>query len=200
MWRMALVLSILISCGCSSTPPLVWDLSEANTKAPTAMVAKKLERPLYIVLDARVPDRWDLSQPERQVTLEGFHSFVTRDLKSALAPYFAEVMIVNDKAGLPSTPHAVVEVAVDDVKLHYLDAGEKLKSGLEMRWSLSARMGEASDFAFTYSGSAVSREENTSFQQATVQMTEAAILALMKKWTEADVVEKLRTWTQPGAK
>lgn len=200
MWRTALVLSILISCGCSSTPPLVWNLSEANTKAPTAMVAQKLDRPLYIVLDQRVPDTWDLSTAERKVTLGGFQTFVTRDLKAALGPYFDGVVIVNDKAGLPAKPYALVEVAVDDVKLNYLDAGEKSKSQLEMRWSLSVRLGEASEFAFTYSGSAVSREENTSFPQATTQMTEAAVVALMKKWNEADVLGKLRTFAKPEAK
>ena len=198
MSRTAIFLSILISCGCSSTPPLVWNLSEANTKAPTAMVVKPIERPLYIVLDKRVADTWDLSQPERKVTLGGFQTFVTRDLKAALGPYFSGVVFVNDKAGLPATPHVLVEVAVDDVKLNYLDAGEAKRSQLEMRWSLSARMGEASEFAFTYSGSAVSREMNTSFEAATVQMTEAAIVALMRKWNEADATEKLRTGTAPG--
>ncbi len=193
------MLSILILCGCSSTPPLVWNLTDASPKVPTAMVAKPLDRPLYIVLDKRVADTWDLSVPERKVTLGGFQTFVTRDLKAALGPYFSGVVIVNDKAGLPSTPYALIEVAVDDVKLNYLDAGEAKRSQLEMRWSLSARMGEASDFAFTYSGSAVSREQNKSFDVATVQMTEAAVVALMRKWNEADVVEKLRTWTQPGA-
>jgi hypothetical protein len=192
-------LCLLILCGCSSTPSLVWNLSEANPKTPTAMVAKPLDRPLYIVLDKRVPDSWDLSQPERKVTLGGFQTFVTRDLKAALGPYFSGVVIVNDKAGLPTTPYALVEVAVDDVKLNYLDAGDAKRSQLEMRWSLSARTGEASEFAFTYSGSAVSRDNATSFEQATVQMTEAAVVALMRKWNEADALEKLRTWTQPGA-
>jgi len=188
-------LSLLLLSACSSAPPLVVDLANVNSKAPTAMVASKLERPLYIVLDQRVPSTWDLSTADRTVTLEGFHAFVTRDLKGALSPYFASVQIVNSKEALPSTPHAVVEVAVDKVELHYLDAGKAKSSGVEMKWSLAARVSEAQDMAFTYRGTAVSREANASLQVACAQMSEAAIEALLKKWSQADVVEKLRTWT-----
>ena len=73
-----LVSSLVVGCGGSNYGRSAYgtkggySLDNVQAKPANLMVARKIERPLYIVLDpARVKDVWDLSTPACEVNGPG---------------------------------------------------------------------------------------------------------------------------------
>ena len=103
------------SAGCFSHYRPSYSMANVQAKPPSLMVAQKIQRPLYLVLDAgRVPDSWDMKEASSmnptsgpQFKLQDFQKFVTRDLKDAMGAYFSRVEVVKAGDPLPTEPHVV---------------------------------------------------------------------------------------------
>jgi len=174
-------------------------MSAVQATIPSLLVAKKIERPLFIVLDdTRVKDSWQLSSNAMSGgTLKDFQLLVSRDIKGALEPYFSKVTVVKSRDGLPNTPHIVADVKVDRLKLHDMVAGALTYVLIEITWSFALRPSEADDYVFSFAGTASSSESYPTFEVGLAQMVESAVTGMLKKWTESEGIEKLRTLPGP---
>src|SRR5437764_899359 len=99
-----------------------YSMRNVHPTPPSLMVARKIQRPLYIVLDAgKLKDTWTLETAScatgasgcEHFNLMDFQEFVRRDLRSAMTNYFSRVEVVDSSQALPTTPHVVADVKVD---------------------------------------------------------------------------------------
>lgn len=177
-------------------------LAEAKPTIPTLLVAKKIPRTLYIVLDpTRVPDDVDMSVShplfKREIHVGDFRLFVERDLKMALEPYFEKVVVVRTSAAIPDVPHIVADVKVDKVHTGAKQGGMSLYLPQEITWSFALRPSEESNYLFSYAGTSANSGQYPSFIEGLAEMIEVAITGMLKKWTEDDGIEKLRNYQAP---
>ena len=178
-----------------------YSLANAKPKPPSLMVARKIERPLYIVLDdARLKDTWPLetaacatnsSGCERFNLLET-QAFVRRDLKGAMESYFSRVEVVDPNQALPSTPHVVADVKIDDIRLTALVRGGLTYQLIEMTWGFAMRPSEQADYSYSFAGTAQSNDSYPTFEAGCATLVENAIPPMLKKWVEGKGVEELQ--------
>jgi hypothetical protein len=189
----AILLAATLSCGSHFAKS--YSMKFVTAKPPSLLVAEKIERPLYLVLDpAKVPDSFDLvTSAGDQFKLTEFQKFVSRDLRQALMAYFSNVEVVNSPSLLPSTPHIVGDIKVDRVQLHALPVGGLTYVKIEMNWALAFRPNEATEYAFSFAGTGTSSESYPTFEAGCGQMVEDSIAGMIKKWTEAGGIQKLKS-------
>src|SRR4051794_21225920 len=81
-----------------------YSMKNVRPTPPSLMVARKIQRPLYIVLDpSRVKDTWVLETAAcatkasgcEHFNLTDFHEFVRRDLRATMTNYFSRVEVVD---------------------------------------------------------------------------------------------------------
>jgi hypothetical protein len=207
--RIALFLLALTSCATGNYARSVngteggYSLANARPKVMSLMVARKIDRPLYIVLDAtRVKDTWSLETRAcaipnargcERFNLLSVQTFVRRDLKAAMENYFSRVEVVDSPAALPTTPHVVADVKVDDVRLNDLVRGAYTYTLIELTWGFAMRKNEQSDYAYSFAGTAASNDSYPTFEAGVGTLIENAIPPMLKKWTEdAGGLEALR--------
>ena len=200
---------VALACGCASgnytrsVNGTVGGYSMRNVKPtpPSLMVAHKISRPLYIVLDAsRVKDTWPLETAACATGASGcehfklmdFQEFVRRDLKATMANYFSSVEVVDSAAALPKTPHVVADVKVDNVHLNALVRGYLTYQLIEMTWGFALRGSDQQEYAYSFAGTASSNDSYPTFEAGCAQLVENAIPAMLKKWTEGGGIEALR--------
>lgn len=179
-----------------------YSLKNAHAKPANLMIARKVDRALYIVLDpARVKNTWELDTPSCAIPnhagcehfkLFNVHEFVHRDLKAAMENYFTRVEVVAPGQTPPSSPHVIADVKIDDIKLRDVVAGHLTYTLIEMTWGFAMRRGEDKDYAYSFGGTAESSESYPTFEAGCGQLIENAIPAMLKKWTESGGVEQLR--------
>jgi hypothetical protein len=207
-WVASLVFIVAISCGSSGNYTSSmhgtkggYSLANARPKPPNLMVARKIERPLYIMLDAtRVKDIWAMetsacatgSSACERFDLLDVHTFVRRDLKVAMENYFSRVVVVESRGALPSTPHVVADVKVDDIRLNTLVRGALGFTLIEMTWGFAMRRSEQQDYAYSFAGTAGSNDSYPTFEVGCATLIENAIPAMLKKWVEEGGVAALR--------
>lgn len=192
------VLTCVVAGGCATTgaPHRGDDFSFTQVKARPAslLVARKFERPLYIVLDAnRVKDVWRLSTYGCEIkradcvyfNLVDVQTFVRRDLKAAMGNYFSTVEVVESAQALPAAPHVVADVKIDDLRFNFHDRGALVYSVLEMTWGFALRRSEQVDYAYSFAGVASSGDTYSSFEKGCAALVEDALGSMLKKWTEA---------------
>jgi hypothetical protein len=179
-----------------------YSMSNVHPKPLSLMVARKINRPLYIVVDAnRVKDTWRIDTAAcataspgcEHFSLVQFQEFVRRDLKTAMESYFDHVEVIDATQPLPKTPHVVADVKVDDIRLNALVRGALTYQLIEMNWGFAMRKNEQQDYAYSFAGSATSNDSYPTFEAGCAQLVENAIPAMLKKWTEAGGIEALRT-------
>ena len=179
-----------------------YSMTNVHAKPMSLMVARKVERPLYIVLDAtKVKDTWPLETSAcatggmgcEHFNLMEVQQFVRRDLKAAMESYFSRVEVVDSAQALPSTPHVVAEVKVDDIRLNSLVRGAQTHVLIQMTWGFALRGSEQADYAYSFAGTAESNDSYPTFEAGCAQLVENAIPAMLKKWTESGGIEALRT-------
>lgn len=165
------------------------------------MVSRKIERPLFIVLDSnRVKDTWTIETAAcatrsigcEQFNLDSVHTFVRRDLKASMEHYFSRVEVVESEEALPTTPHVVADVRVDDIRLNELRRGAYTYALIEMTWGFALRPNEQADYAYSFAGTAVSNDSYPTFEAGCATMVENAIPAMLKKWVEDGGMAALR--------
>ncbi len=188
------------SAGCFSHYRPSYSMAQVQAKPPSLMVAQKIQRPLYLVLDsARVPDTWDMREassmnPQNgpQFKLQDFQKFVTRDLKDAMSAYFSRVEVIKAGDPLPSEPHIIGDVKVDRVQLHSIPAGRLIYTLIEMTWGFGLRPSESPEYTFTFAGEGKSTESYPTFEVGCAQLVESSISGFLSKWTEKGGIESLR--------
>lgn len=178
-----------------------YSLGNAHPKPISLMVARKIERPLYIVLDqGKVKDTWPLETAScatgsmgcERFNLMQVQTFVRRDLKAAMEQYFSRVEVVDSPQALPSTAHVVGDVKIDDIRLSALVRGPLTYQLIEMRWGFALRKQEQTDYAYSFAGAASSNDSYPTFEAGCAQLVENAIPAMLKKWTEDGGIDALR--------
>jgi hypothetical protein len=179
-----------------------YSLANAKPKPPSVMVARKIERPLYIVLDAaKLKDSWALETAACATDSMGCERFkllevqllARRDLKNLMEQYFSKVEIVASAAALPQTPHIVADVKVDDIRLNGLVRGRLTYQLIEMTWGFAMRPSEAQDYSFTFGGTASSADSYPTFEAGCATLVENALAAMLKSWVEGHGVEKFQS-------
>jgi hypothetical protein len=178
-----------------------YSMANAHAKPISLLVARKIQRPLYIVLDAtRVKNTWRLDTAAcatRGFGCEHFNlldvqQFVRRDLKAAMESYFSRVEIVDSAQALPRTPHVVGDVKIDDMKLNSLVRGSLTFVLIEMSWGFALRASDHQDYDYSFAGTAQSNDSYPTFEAGCAQLVENAIPAMLKKWTESGGIDALR--------
>lgn len=176
-----------------------YSLANSKPKPPSVMVARKIERPLYIVVDAaKLKDSWPMETAACATDSMGCERFnlldvqqlARRDLKNLMGQYFSKVEIVASAAALPPTPHIVADVKVDDIRLNGLVRGRLTYQLIEMTWGFAMRPSEAQDYAFTFGGTASSADSYPTFEAGCATLVENALAAMLKSWVEGQGVEK----------
>lgn len=203
----AVVVALAVGCGAGNYGRSVngtqggYSLGNVHAKPASLMIAQKIERPLYIVLDpARVKKTWAISTAScathgagcEHFNLTDVDQFVRRDLKSAMENYFSRVEVVESAQALPATPHVVADVKIDDLKLNELVRGGATYAIIEMTWGFALRKNEASEYAYSFAGTAHSGDSYPTFEAGCAQLVEDAIPGMLKKWTEDGGIEALR--------
>jgi hypothetical protein len=205
-------LPLLAGCGGANYARSVYgteggySLKNARPSPPSLMVARKIDRPLYIVLDpARVRDVWDIETAGCQVGSPGcerfklfdVHELVRRDLRGAMASYFRSVEIVAPGHAVPAGA-VVADVKVDTIRLHALARGPLTYQLLEMTWGFALRRKEDADYSYSFAGTAQSNDSYPTFEAGCAQLVENAIPAMLKKWAESGGIEALSRTTTSG--
>jgi hypothetical protein len=179
-----------------------YSMKNVHARPPSLMVAHKIERPLYIVLDAtRVKDTWPIetaacathSMGCERFNLMDVQEFVRRDLSAAMQNYFSRVDVVTSDQALPKTPHVVADVKIDDIRLNALVRGPLTYQIIEMTWGFAMRGSDQQEYAYSFAGTSSSNDSYPTFEAGCAQLVENAIPAMLKKWTENGGIEALRT-------
>ncbi len=195
---LALLLSVTGCFGSHYRPS--YSMANVSAKPASLMVAQKIQRPLYLVIDpARVPDSWSLKEASSfnpndgpKTKLEEFQRFVSRDLKEAMGNYFSRVEVVTAGTALPSEPHVVGDVKVDRVQLHSTPVGGLVYTVIEMTWGMGLRPSESKEYAFTFAGEGRSSESYPTFEVGVAQLVESAILGFNKSLVEKGGLDALK--------
>jgi hypothetical protein len=178
-----------------------YSMKNVKAKPLSLMVAKKVARPLYIVLDsARVKSEFELetagcavARPDcERFKLMDVQSFVTRDLKSTMETYFTSVEIVPSAAAIPAAPHVVADVKIDDIRLNGLVRGPLTYSLIEMTWGFALRPSEQTEYSYSFAGTAASNDSYPTFEAGVATLVENALPAMLKKWTEEGGFDRMR--------
>ena len=175
-----------------------YSMGHVYAKPATPLVARKIARPLYIVLDdARVRDGWRISTPDCEVggddcekfVLYDAQLFVRRDLVRLLSNYFSRVEVIPP--GKPvQGPHVLADVKIDDIKLRNVQRGALVHTFIDMTWSLAMRRGEDRDYAFSYAATSSSNDTYATFEAGLVPLVESSLGAMSAKWTESGTLER----------
>jgi hypothetical protein len=178
-----------------------YSMRNVHPTPPSLMVARKIQRPLYIVLDTgKVQDTWPLATAACATGASGcehfklmdFQEFVRRDLRAAMTNYFSRVEVVDSAQALPTTPHVVADVKVDVIKLDALVRGYLTYQLIEMTWGFALRGSDQQEYAYSFAGTATSNDSYPTFEAGCAQLVENAIPAMLKKWTESGGIEAMR--------
>lgn len=178
-----------------------YSMKNVHATPPSLMVARKIQRPLYIVLDAtKVKDTWPIETAAcatRSMGCEHFNlmdvqEFVRRDLSAAMQNYFSRVEVVTSQEALPKTPHVVADVKIDDIRLNALVRGQLTYQIIEMTWGFAMRGSDQQEYAYSFAGTSASNDSYPTFEAGCAQLVENAIPAMLKKWTENGGIEALR--------
>jgi hypothetical protein len=178
-----------------------YSMRNVHPTPPSLMVARKIQRPLYIVLDtSKLKDTWQLETAAcatgaggcEHFNLLDFQEFVRRDLRTAMTNYFSRVEVVDSAQALPNTPHVVADVKVDNIRLNALVRGSLTYQLIEMTWGFALRGSDQQEYAYSFAGTSTSNDSYPTFEAGCAQLVENAIPAMLKKWTEGGGIEALR--------
>lgn len=203
------LISLLLAAGCAPrnyTRSVYgtdggYSLKNVHATPPNLMVADKVQRPLFIVLDpSRVQDTWALATAPCATDAPGcehfklmdFREFVRRDLHKTMTGYFSRVEVVDRPQNLPSTPHVVADVRVDQIRLNALVRGGWTHQLIEMTWAFALRASDQTEYAYSFAGTATSNDSYPTFEAGCAQLIENAIPAMLKKWIEDGGIAALR--------
>jgi len=191
--RIAAALAGVFLCLACAHPVDVQALSPAP---PTILVAKKLNRPLFILMDpASVKAEYPAPRIEK---ISNMQAFVTRDVVKVMSEYFAEVKVVPSASAVPPGDTVVAVVKVDAFKDEHVILSGNGYTVLVMTWSFALKTADAEDYLFSFAGIAKSRPNEPSWDSAVTTMLENALTGLLDAWSKSGATEKLRSSATPS--
>jgi hypothetical protein len=168
-------------------------MKNVHATPASLMVVQKISRPLYIVLDgAKVKDTWDIETAAcalngpgcERFKLTDVQEFVRRDLRKAMEAYFSRVEVVDSKGAIPAIDHVVGDVKIDAITLREMVTGALTHVFIQMTWGFALRRSEATEYSYSFAGTAESQDSYPTFEAGCAQLVENAIPAMLKKWVE----------------
>jgi hypothetical protein len=190
---MLAVATLALTAACAS--PV--DVGVLHPKPPTIMVAKKLDVPLYIVLDpTRVRPEYEAPRIDKLLNMQ---TFVTRDLAKLMGEYFSEVKIVSSSADVPKRPAAVADVKIDEFKKDSVIMSGTAYTALVMTWSFALRTSDSEDYLFSFAGIAKSQPPQSSWDNVVTNLLENALTGLLDEWAKAGAVNTLKAWASKSS-
>ncbi len=191
-----MIASSAIAFGAGCGGPV--DVNALSPKPPTIMVAKKLEVPLYIVLDpTRVKAEYTAPRVDKLLNMQ---SFVTRDLSRLMSEYFSEVKIVSSATEAPKEHAVIADVKVDEFKGEQVILSGNGYTVLVMTWSFALRPSDSEEYLFSFAGIAKSKPNEPSWNVAVTDLLENALTGLLDKWASAGAINSLKEWSANSAK
>ncbi len=163
------------------------------------MIAKKVARPLYVVLDpAQVPDRYTIPEGTvKELEILEIRYFVRRDLRAGLAALFEYVEVVPPTAQIPAGALVgQVQIQRFSTELVMASSGSKTVGAAygQMGWGFAIREPGQSEFAFSHTESVTGTFPLVQIDQ-TAEMMEStyrlAIEHLLAKIAEPEVLARL---------
>ncbi|PCC68089.1 hypothetical protein SAMN02745121_04568 [Nannocystis exedens] len=155
--RTTLLALALAVAGCSMHPVYV---AEMETKIPQPGELRRIEHPLFIILDpTKLPDTMTaLGQGVKPIEVYGLHTFVERDLQRTMSQLFTTVTVGPPSLPAPSGIFLTGEVLVNSLSSFVGTRGPGTPSGVyvRMQWSFRIRAYGAPADAFIYQGTAES--------------------------------------------
>jgi hypothetical protein len=206
--RAAFALLALAIAGCSLQPVYT---SHLYVRPAMPIVATRIERPLYIILDpAQVPDQYTIPAGTiKELTIYEIRDFVRRDLRGTLATYFAHVEVVAPGAPIPDDALvALVQIqgfAMDSQGAESMGYAvgasgvapvytSSVSAHGRMDWAFAIRAPGERDYAFSFSERASSTTALvTSYDSPQVMASTytAALDHLLAKLGQPDVLARL---------
>ncbi len=177
----------LQACGfISYTAPL--EGRTASSLSP--MVSRKLELPLYIVIDPeRIPS--DFAVKNTRHSVAGFRPFLASSLHKAMSPFFKDVQVVAVEAERASGAHYVMEVKVDSVEARPLNSGQYTFNVLWMSWGIGLKIEGFDDYLFTFTGEGRSETSYPRLETGLEQMMSSGLNGLLEGWSKKEIQSKL---------
>lgn len=155
--RSALLALALSLAACSMQPVHV---GEMETKIPQPTELRRIEHPLFIILDpAKLPDTMTAyGQGVKPIEVDGLHAFVQRDLQRTMSQLFTTVTVAPPTTPAPQGIFLTGEVLVNSMSSYVGTRGPGTPQGVyvRMQWSFRIRAYGAPADAFVYQGTAES--------------------------------------------
>ena len=152
-----LALTLAAAAGCAMQPVHV---SEMETRIPQPKELRRIEHPLFVVLDpAKLPDSMTaVGDGVKPIEVHGLHTFVQRDLQRTMSQLFTTVTVAPPSTPAPSGIFLTGEVLVNSMSTFVGTRGPNTPSGVyvRMQWSFRVRAYGAPADAFIYQGTAES--------------------------------------------
>jgi len=179
------------------------DMRAEVAEPATLMVAKKVERPLVVVLDpATVKDtipiqgelqgRASLLGGDGQLRVLGFHAFLEASLGRILRTQFTSVTFVRPGYRAPAGPHLVAQVRVDGIRTERRAIGRFNFFLLRMSWALAIRPSESEEFLYSFAGDGMSSETYQDLREGIKQMMSSALQGFQSSFADKNVFQELR--------
>lgn len=187
---------VMAASGCAMQPV---DARSLSVNVPQPLDTRRIEIPLYIVLDpVKLPDAMTATgQGVKPIEVTGLHAFVERDLQRALSQVFASVTVAPPSAPAPAGIFFTGEVLINSLSTY---AGPPAPGSTvagayaRMQWSLHVRAYGAPADAFVYQGTAQGKVAIGSVRDtapAFQSMIEDALARLMAHMDAQKVYERL---------
>jgi hypothetical protein len=196
LWRTLVLVVLLPLVGCAMEPV---HTAQLQIQPTLPMVARKISRPLYIVLDpALVPDSYVI--PERtnkEIQILEIREFVRRDLRTGLATLFDRVTVVAPGSPFPAgalVAHVRIQKFAADVDMMTNGSQTAARVYGQMGWSIGIRGSLATDFAFSHTENVQGSFPLTHVSQTAEMMTstyQIAIEHVLAKLAEPEMAAKL---------
>lgn len=174
--RAALLALVLVTPACSMQPVYV---DSMETKIPQPGELRRIELPLYIILDpAKLPDAMTVfGEGVKPIEVNGLHSFVQRDLQRTMNQLFVTATVAPPNTPAPTGDFLTGEVQLQSLSTFVGTGGPNTASGVyaRMQWSFRIRAYGAPADAFVYQGTAQS-----AIPVASVRDTQAVFQSLFE--------------------
>lgn len=176
--------SMLLLSGCMRS--FSYSMKTLTVDTPNLMVANKIERPLFLVLDpAKVPNTFKF-QPGTGIEhqLDDSQLFIERDVKAAMANYFTKVEVVDPNFAFPSTPHVRALVHVNHLRAS--------RGHADFDWSFAIAVPEQEDFIFSYTGSTQEKTNPWAGEAYLQRLFSSAIRQMLAGFVDKEIPKTIR--------
>lgn len=195
----------LLASACGTSGPLRASVVQFHLEPLPAMVARKVELPLYLVVGpndvpetVHIPGMQILIFTIPDVDLLNVRTFATRDIVHALEPYFATIQVVYSEKELPKTPHIHGQI-----KMTKAEYDRQVRTGHDgaqinvffgaLEWAFGLQVSGQPDFLFSFSERSESSEPMKGFEDTSqwASTFQEAMRHMLAEYNKQSVQQKL---------